>query len=362
MKSITTPKNIKLYLWICLVVVVPFLSVSAWTADFPQRKASANRSAKEGLGRHKVSLLKRMRGPGHEALADRLVKQFANKKIAANTLGKAKKDIQKNRTTVMGDHWYLQAYGDGTSARYHNFKYIESNLDRGRPVSERMSERELERLGRKFIKENLSDYIQLGPNESLVPSFTEFQIASLSEAIEGAPVQERVHANTVVFTRTVDNVDVLGPGSKVAVTFANDGNTVAFSFDWPEYDHTDKSQKVLPLSEIKKRGLNLSTVNLDSTDVQIKRFDCGYFDAGRKHDPDAYIQSGCVYHTIEHKIIDHALYNMGRKSGRVMRAVVDVIPAGEQVAPDRNWSQVMKMHGQPEQRVPAPQNPQKKES
>jgi hypothetical protein len=362
MKGLNTKKNIKLYLWICLIVVVPFLSVSAWTADFPQRKASAKRSAKVGLGRNKVSLLKRMRGPGHEALADRLVKQFANKNIAANTSGKAKKDIQENCTAVMGDYWYLLTYGDGTSARYRNFKYIENNLVKGKPVSERMSEQDLERLGRKFIKENLSDYIQLGPNESLVPSFTEFQIASLSEAIEGAPVQEKIHASTVVFTRTVDNVNVLGPGSKVAVTFANDGNTVAFYFDWPEYDHTDESQKVLPLSEIKTRGWKLSSVNLDSTDVRIKRFDCGYFDAGRKHDPDAYIQSGCVYHTIEHKIVDHALHNVERKSGRVIRAVVDVIPAGEQVMPDRNWSQVLKIHGHPEKRVSVPQNQQKKES
>lgn len=73
--------------------------------------------------------------------------------------------------------------------------------------------------------------------------------------------------------------------------FNNEGIPIGFDYDWPQYTPTGKSQKVLSVEAIKKRAKRLVSLDIDSPDVKVQRFDCGFYDAGtRKHDPKAVVK------------------------------------------------------------------------
>jgi len=329
------------------VAAVSLLSGLAWAADFPQRVESAKRSAAQGLGKAEIPLLKRRPGPGMSAVAGVLARKFSQSAAPITTRGRSKTQTHRNRVRIAGDGWALQVYGDGTKARYRNSAYLDRYASHARPVGQRLSESRLEALGRQFIREHLQDAVVLGANEALVPFFTEFQIGGGGPTKAGAPmIEEQVVANTVVFSRAVNGTDVVGPGSKIAITFANDEKAVGFDFDWPAYEPAGKTQRVVPLPEIQKRLQELGSVKTDSPGVKVERFECGYFDAGlTRRDSDTLIQAGCFVHTSARRIVDQAAYSQDPSSGHILAAFVDAIPAGDPVEPDKRWRQAAKLLG-----------------
>ncbi len=344
MERLNAKKSASLTIAIFSIIALVF-SFSAFAADFAHRLNSEKRSEKEGLGRDHVPLLKRIPGPGRKAMAEKLIRRFRDSKTTITTQGTGKKQEKGNRLSVIGEGWFLDVNGDGTNVRYRNYKYLDSKPELARPVSARLSNEKLEELGRVFIKENLSEYIKIGTDEELVPFYTEHAIGFSGKVKEGATAdEEKVYASTIVFTRTIDKVNIIGAGSKVAIMFSNEGIPVGFDYDWPQYTPTGKSQKVLPVEAIKKRAKRLASLDIDSQDVKVKRFDCGFYDAGtRKRDPRAVVQAGCAIHSYEKKIIDQNVYKQDPNSGHTLSAYVDYIPAGETVEQDEKWPQAMKM-------------------
>lgn len=329
------------------VAVVSLLSGLAWAADFPQRMESAKRSAAQGLGRAELPLLKRRPGPGMSAVAGALAKKFSQSAGPITTRRGSKTQTHRNRVRIAGDGWALQVYGDGTKARYRNSAYLDRYATLARPVGQRLSESRLEALGRQFIREHLQDLVALGPDEALVPFFTEFQIGGGGPAKAGAPmIEEQVVANTVVFSRSVNGTDVVGPGSKIAITFANDEKPIGFDFDWPAYEPAGRTQRVVPLPEIQKRMQQLGVARTDSPGVKLERFECGYFDAGvKRRDPEVPLQAGCFVHTSARRIVDQAAHRQDSGSGHLLAAFVDAIPAGDPVEPDKRWRHAAKLLG-----------------
>lgn len=348
--------SLAIAVYVIIAFVFPF---SAFAADFAHRLNSEKRSEKEGLGRNEVPLFKRIPGPGKEAVANKLIGLFKNSKTPITTQGTSKKQVKGNRLSIIGEDWFLDVNGDGTNVRYRNYKYLDSKPELAKSVSERLSNEKLEELGRAFIKQTLSEYIKIGANEELIPFYTEHAIGGGGQAKEGAPAdEEKVYASTIVFTRSIDKVNIIGAGSKVAIMFNNKGTPVGFDYDWPQYRPTGKSQKVLPVEAIKNRAKKLASLDIDSPDVKVKRFDCGLYDAGvRKHDPKSVVQAGCAIHSYEKKIIDHDAYKRDKNSGHSVGAYTDFIPAGETVEEDGKWPQAMKMHDKnPVSRFTAPKD------
>jgi len=359
MKGLNVRKAASLTKAAYMIIAFVFAS-SAYAEDYAFRLNSEKRSAKEGLGRDQVPLLERTPGMGRKSMAKILIKRFKDARGAVATLGTAKKQKKGNRLSYVGDGWFLDVNGDGTNVRYRNYKYLDSKPELARPVSARLSNDQLEKLGREFIKGNLSEYILLGTNEELVPFFTEHAIGGGGPAREGAPMdEEKVYASLIVFTRTIDNINVIGAGSKVAIMFNNEGAPVGFDYDWPRYDFTGKFQKVLSVEAIKERAKRFATKDIHSPDVKLKRLECGFYDAGMlKRDPKAVVQAGCAIHYTERKIIDQNAYRQDPNSGHVMTAYVDFIPAGETVEQDGKWIQALNIISKrPDEREPgAPQD------
>ena len=319
-----------------------------YAADFPQRMEAEKRSAKEGLGQKEISLLQRLPGPGKETVSQKLIGKFRISKTAITTKGTSKREVKTNRLSVVGPDWFLDVSTDGSNVRYRNYGYLEKKKELARPVSQRLSNERLETLGRTFIKETLSEYVKLGKDEEIVPFFTEHAIGGGAEAKQGvSKPEEKVYASTIVFTRRINNVNIIGPGSKIAVMFDNEETPVGFDYDWPQYKMTGKLQKVLPVKDIKDRANKLGAVRQDSPNVKVTRFDCGLYDAGaRRHDSKSVIQSACLVSYYETRIVNKEAHERDPKTGHIMSAHVEYIPSGEVIEKDVKWPQAMKMLNQ----------------
>lgn len=216
---------------------------------------------------------------------------------------------------------------------YMNESYIDRVEYVRVPLDQRLSNESLEQLGRAFISNNLAAFVGLATGEELVPIKTEHGIAGAIDKY-GKESEQEVIGSIIVFGRTIDGVSVVGPGSRIAVYFANDGEPYGFSVDWPKYKRTSQYQSTLNVDEIYERlsayGLMAKTVEK----VTVKRFECGYVDLGERHyDPDAYIQTGCAAHTI-------GTFS-DTTENKEETAVINYIPAGNEVIWDEEWPETM---------------------
>lgn len=73
------------------------------------------------------------------------------------------------------------------------------------------------------------------------------KLHSLSQDTTTAPVQQSAAIDTVIFSRVVNGVAVVGPGSKVAVLFDANHSIVGFDFDWPTYASAGRTQPIIGL-------------------------------------------------------------------------------------------------------------------
>jgi hypothetical protein len=321
---------------------------AAAAVDSPQRVELMRRSVAQGLGRAQVVLLSRLAGAGSLAVAQLLLGRFAAPGNPITTRGAVETTQARDHVFHSGPGWSLRVYGDGSRASYRNDVELDRRQNLARPVSERLSLGRLETLGRIFMSKQLKGVVRLGPGEALVPLFTRHQVKGGGSTAEGAkPVPEKVVASTIVFGRTVNGVHIIGPGSKVAITFANDGTPVAFDYDWPVYRRTGRSQSLLSTAELKSRADDLLTVKLDTEGVSLKRMECGYFDLGaRHHDPEALVQAACSYQYSKRTIVDPELHRSDPASGHVMGAFMQAIPAAQSVEPDHGWREAAQVRGE----------------
>jgi hypothetical protein len=310
---------------------------SLGAADFPARLGQEELSINQGFEAPRVLVLERIAGPGKEAVAETLLARFAAPGASVTTSGAFTQDVNESRVAVTGDAgWALKVYADGTRVSYRNLALMESRPELHVPVAERLSETKLEALGRSFLDQYLDGLVQTTPNEELMPFFTEFAIRGAA-AVDGSGErqEDRVSASAVVFTRTVAGVPVVGPGSKVAVIFANDGTPVGFDLDWASYQPRGDDQEVLAVDSILDRSRVLAELEGFPEEPVIEHFECGYYDAGaRRKDPTAPIQAGCFLQAKQRR-------------GEFLVARAEAIPAGREVEPDQGWPETLTLVGLP---------------
>lgn len=333
---------------ICLSAAGVLLAAStAHASDYPFRTSLGLSSAASGPGRATMPLLVRRAGPGVRAAADAFVRRFAGATGNVHTRGSFRTiigpEIRIPRVRYVGDAgWDLRVYHDGTALSYRNTAYLNSASNPSRPATQRLSNDQLEALGRAFIANELGSLVPLERNETLAALFSEHRIDRAMAVGETAPVSEEVSESSVIFTRAIDSSAVIGGGSKIAIQFANDGTPVAFDIDWPVYASQGTQVDVLALDAIHRRASAVLPVDPFAHDAQLQRVECGYFDAGaRRGDVTAAIQPACAYFVQTTRVGDPERNRVDPSDGLLVSAFVEPIPAGAKVAVDGRWPEAL---------------------
>jgi hypothetical protein len=313
---------------------------------------NARRSLASALGERTLPILSRrsVRAPEStlSALGDSL------KKLDQSfSLERATREAQRGRLLVATTDWRLTVFGDGSAAEFVNLNASSRAHESRVEPARKMSAEALQAAGRDFITRYLTDTIVLGPTERLEPELTSARTEG-GVAADGTSATSAVVANRVVFTRVIDGIPVVGAGSKVTLTFLNDGSIESFRYDWPQYTATDRMQATADIGEILNRvsrvvGLRVQDLQREGEQstlspeqarrgrTALRRLACGYYDPGvMARDPDAPIQTGCYYHLVETR-------GEGDYVTRAARS--GAVPAGQRVEIDRRWPEAARILG-----------------
>jgi hypothetical protein len=224
---------------------------------------------------------------------------------------------------------------------------------------------DLEVAGRAYIERHLSRVIEFQPGDRLVPEarFVRFEAGV---ATDGSSATMQVVANRIVFTREINGIPVVGAGSKVTITFLNDGSVESFRYDWPRYAKTARTQRLASPQEILRRVQQAvggrsaayygsrtpssATSGGAMIDLggnrQLERLDCGYYDPGFvNRDVNALVQGGCYYHVLQSQ----------ESNGFVTTAAyAGAVPAAKRPENDARWPEIALLRGRWPYGPPAP--------
>lgn len=317
---------------------------SALGEDYSQRALLKSRSLSTGMPNATAPLLARNAGS----------MQSTKAALFSSLCGTCQKSetVSPTRTHVEGVNWVLDIEGDGTQASYRLRDGEARSSQLGAPSASRMSKDALESVGRAFIAAKLAGVIVLGLNEQLVALTAAYRIEGGQDLNTKTMAPDMVVANRVLFGRTINGVPVVGGGSTVAVTFANDGSVESFRYDWPSYSSTSTQRAAASPREIVGRvqqimaarssQLNVATplpASMSSYPVtiapqaQLQDLECGYFDPGlSRRDPKAAVQAGCTYHVVE---------TLSDSAGNSRSAHGGAVPAGAQIEADAAWPEIV---------------------
>ncbi len=274
----------------------------------------------------------------------------ANLPVLHRVAGASQAQVSADLASLKGENTTLTISADGTAADFRNLNVAAKAHSLAKPVEQKLSQAALEQAGRAFIASNLANVITLGPGEQMVALSTDYRIEGEQNLATGA-VKRAVAANRVVFGRTLNGVAVVGNGSTVVVTFANDGSVESFHYDWPKYEAAAgvgqnmanatsllaRVQQVVgartgvtPTFTVHVPAANTGDLEIN-TGTKLQSLQCGYYDPGAGSGY-AQVQPGCVYHAV---ITD----TTGTRQG-----YSGAVPGGQQFQADTKWpeSQVIK--------------------
>lgn len=332
-------------------------AATVYAASSPRSDDHARRSLATALGQRELPVLIRrsMRTP--EATLATLTRSLTrvDRSFSAE---KASEESERNRMLLVGKDWRLAVFRDGSAAEFVNYAAVSRAHSVKAEPSRGMTFAQLESAGRDFIARSLADTIMLGPAERLEPEATSARTEG-GVAADGTSAYSAVVANRIVFTREIDGVPVVGAGSKVTITFLNDGSVESFRYDWPQYTPTERIQATVDVAEILKRIQKVAGIRSDRdlvprTDsvrepepgpapvelggnAALQRLACGYYDPGViVREADAPVQAGCYYHVV---------YTRGEGDFITRAARSGAVPAARQFEADRSWPEAAMLSG-----------------
>jgi len=316
--------------------------IAARAQDLPKTKAHQQFSVTQGFSQSTLPVLQRSGALDPNVVSSALLEKLRPGSAYQSTKAGA-------RLRITSDQFSLEVAGDGTAAEYQDLAVAAQAHSLGQPLSAEMPAAELEQKGRAFIASNLASQIVLAAEEELVAVRTDYRTEGGQELATGA-ITQAVVANRIVFGRTLNGVPVVGNGSKVILTFTNDGSLESFRYDWPAYQTADTrtaTQTVVNASEILSRlqkvvsarnGVAAPTSGVIvpssqsavfplelTSNTQLQALDCGYFDGGSWARQTQSIQPGCTYLALSQD-------TNGTRTG-----YAGAVPAGAQFALDSAW-------------------------
>jgi hypothetical protein len=307
--------------------------------ELPQTKAHQQFSVTQGFRESALAVLHRASAVEQDKIGAALIKKLG--------LGSASQSSKLEGTLhLTGKQWALDVTADGTGVDYREAAVEARAHSQGKPLSEEMSAAELEQKGRAFIASKLASQIVLGADEQLVALRADYRTEG-GEDLKTGEISDAVVANRIVFGRTLHGVPVVGNGSKVILTFINDGSLESLHYDWPKYQAA-ASQSVVDAGEILSRVQKViqvrsgvaaptSGVTVPSSEgeaypveltpnTKLQALECGYYDAGSfaGHATQS-VQPGCTYRVIS-------------QDANGMRAgFAGAVPGGRQFESDAAW-------------------------
>jgi hypothetical protein len=221
-----------------------------------------------------------------------------------------------------------------------------------------MTAETLEARGRAFVEQTLGRVITLQQDERMVVATTSRRTEG-GVAPGGRDARSAVVAYRIVFGREIGGIPVVGAGSKVTVTFLNDGSVESFRYDWPAYRSIGRDQALAAPAEVLRRLQRVLATRtgtevyraieapprLDAikgpiklgTTVELQDMRCGYYDPGfALRDPDASIQAGCYYHVVDSR---------GDRDQVTSAGYAGAVPAGASVERDTRWPEANLLRG-----------------
>ena len=186
-------------------------------------------SLKKGFPARSVHLLDVVPGPGREVAAKvvlgRLNRGELGKRLKLDNLKPGPAD--RRVLSFLGESGYVEVMDDGSKLRVR--AAIDDPKEIARAGNKRIEKKELEELGRRYVRGSLAPLVKLGKGETL--TFLGVRYVYNGEAsMEGAaktPEREHVVANVAIFGREIAGLPVVGSGSKVAVWFTTPANLSA---------------------------------------------------------------------------------------------------------------------------------------
>jgi len=261
----------------CALVTGWHLSLEAAPGDLPFRVASAAASKASGLQGRAVVHLTRLKGAGRDVGLERVLAEVAEVSNLAS--GGADISYSDGRTCAMGAGWMLEVRGSGEWVRFRHDEYFRRDDARLIPREEMPPVSDLVARAREFLRSGLKSFVLLGPGEGLEAWSADFLVGS---AFDSAGIHESgVSASRVIFTRAVDQIPVLGPGSKASIIMSPDGEVIGFDFDWPALKRSSAKFKTVGVDVIRNRHVAVMRDELGLSAPPTERsFECGYYDPG----------------------------------------------------------------------------------
>lgn len=282
------------------------------------------RSLKQPFRADALPLVDVVQGKGREQAVRALLALFESESGRSLAAGAMTRQADDDKiTTYAGERGYFEVAGDGSLLR---FRADIDDAGRERVAAgERLSKRELESLGRRFVGGTLAPFVTLGEKEKLTYLGARYLYESDGPAERDAAAQERarVVASIAIFGREIDGVPVVGSGSKVAVWFDGAKRPVGFDVDWPIYRIAESRQRLLSGDELRRRVAATTVAPEGERMIAVDRFECGYVDLGATR-RDARLQAGCSI----------AYRGTGKDE---TWARIDFVPAGAEVLKERRW-------------------------
>jgi hypothetical protein len=326
-------------------------SATVYAENSPRSDDHARRSLATALGERSLPVLTRRSVRTPEATISSLMMSLT-KVDQSLSVEKASREPERGRVLVTGRDWRLTVFRDGSAAEFINQAAVGRAHDKKAEPSRAMTFAQLQSAGRDFISRALADTIMLGPAERLEPELTSARMEG-GVAVDGTSAYSAAVANRIVFTREINGIPVVGAGSKVTITFLNDGSVESFRYDWPQYTFTERVQATADVAEILKRVQRVAGIRTDRNFVRdsdkasapieldgkatLQRLACGYYDPGvMVRETDAPVQAGCYYHVV---------YTRGEGDFITHSARSGAVPAGQRFETDRSWPEAAALSG-----------------
>jgi hypothetical protein len=337
----------KIFTSILLSSALLSLGAQAFAEESAASVAATTRSLTSGLNQSSASVLARRAGDS-AAVADALAQSFGASAALATPLA----DSTGTRSFAAAD-WSLKVSADGTWAQGTKA------FDYSKGAATKISADRLEHIGRDFISSKLSGVVQLQSNETLVLVQTNYLIRG-GQSRDGVRAADVVLGSRVVFGRTLNGLRVVGGGSTVTVTLDSNGAPSAFDVDWPAYS-TVTSAAAAPQDSVLKRIQSVATKRLGSTaaplvaaaaakypvalttDAQLTRLECGYYDRGSLAGGSSTVQPACHYEIVQTKQV---------QGGKIRNAVAGAVPAAVSYQSDSQWPEAQALAGETTKTVP----------
>ena len=278
-------------------------------------------SRAQGLGRTDVNLLSYDPGPGNDNTLAVMKGRLGVGASATRT------ETRDGTTKLIGPGWKLTIAADGTFVHFR--RDVPADL---KAPPEGISANELVSLGNDAITKLLGDVVTLAPGEEIVPLHVRYQRMWGHDPSKAMPDATRVNASAVTFGRKVGGVPVVGPGSKIVLTFGNDRTLQALEVDWPRLTQIAQKQSLLGADDLWARINTMAKVPISASDPKVHSVECGYFDPGARLRSDSPMQAGCAVR-----------YLSGTPGDLAATGFVTVVPAGRSVVTDMKWPEARQL-------------------